>query len=46
MATDDQSANKGDDVHSLPVMPGEAELLAPLFEDVLKFVLRTVDLDD
>jgi hypothetical protein len=30
----------------LPVMPGEADLLSTIFEDVMKHVIQTADLDD
>jgi hypothetical protein len=30
----------------LPVMPGEVELLDPLFDDVLEYVISVADLDD
>ena len=30
----------------LPVMLGEAELLSTVFEDVMKYVTQTADLDD
>ncbi|MEQ9109331.1 MAG: hypothetical protein RIF37_15295 [Rhodospirillaceae bacterium] len=30
----------------LPVIPGEAELLSTIFEDVMKHVIQTADLDE
>lgn len=34
------------DKNELPVMPGEVELLDPLFDDVLEYVIAEADLDD
>jgi len=34
------------DKNTLPVMPGEVELLDPLFDDVLEYVIAEADLDD
>lgn len=46
MVTDKQSDSKELEGKELPVMPGEAELLAALFDDVLNYVTQVANLDD